>query len=184
MAAILGLADDAVIEVCRVAAEGQVVAAANFNSPGQVVIAGDRPAVERAAERAKAAGAKRAMLLRVSVPSHCELMRPAAEILAQSLADARFLTPSVPVIGNADVRDYADPAQIRAGLAKQLYSPVRWSGTVRELIGRGSSSIVECGPGKVLAGLAKRIDRSVPAICIDSPEAMNAARSECSGTPH
>jgi [acyl-carrier-protein] S-malonyltransferase len=178
MAAILGLDDDAVIEACRSAAEGQIVSASNFNSPGQVVIAGERAAVERAADRAKEAGAKRALLLGVSVPSHCELMRPAAGELAASLAAAPFATPSVPVIGNADVRAYANPEQIRAGLAKQLYSPVRWSETVRDLINRGSSSIIECGPGKVLTGLAKRIDRSVPATCIDTRETMTTALVE------
>lgn len=175
MAAILGLDDDAVIDACRSAAQGEIVSAVNFNSPGQVVIAGERAAVERAADHAKAAGAKRAMLLSVSVPSHCELMRPAAEQLAQSLKNAALSPPSIPVIGNADVRIYDNADQIRAGLAKQLYSPVRWSETIRDLIGRGSSSIIECGPGKVLTGLAKRIDRSVPAICIDTPEAMDAA---------
>ncbi|MGH8168628.1 MAG: ACP S-malonyltransferase, partial [Woeseiaceae bacterium] len=124
MAAILGLDDDAVIEACRTAARGQVVSAVNFNSPGQVVIAGEREAVLRAAEQAKSAGAKRAVLLNVSVPSHCELMRPAAEGLAQPLHDAALSAPSIPVIGNADVRAYEDADGIRAGLARQLYSPV------------------------------------------------------------
>jgi len=181
MAAILGLDDDAVIEACRTAARGQVVSAVNFNSPGQVVIAGEREAVLRATEQAKSAGAKRAVLLNVSVPSHCELMRPAAQGLAQALRDAALSAPSIPVIGNADVRAYEDAEGIRAGLARQLYSPVRWSETVRDLIGRGSSLIVECGPGKVLAGLAKRIDRSVPAICIDTPDAMHRALTQASG---
>ena len=178
MAAILGLEDDAVIDVCNAAAEGQVVSAVNFNSPGQVVIAGERAAVERAMERAKAAGAKRALLLSVSVPSHCELMRPAAEQLAQTLSGMTLSSPSIPVIGNADVEAYEDARQIREGLARQLYSPVRWTETVRELIGCGSSSIVECGPGKVLTGLAKRIDRSIPAVCIDTRETMTTALAE------
>ena len=178
MAAILGLDDDAVKEACRSAAEGRVVSAVNFNSPGQVVIAGDRSAVERAAERAKAAGAKRAMLLNVSVPSHCDLMRPAATELARYLAETPLSRPSIPVIGNADVRVYGDATQIRAGLAKQLYSPVRWTETVRDLISRGSSSLIECGPGKVLTGLAKRIDRSIPAVCIDTREVMTTALAE------
>jgi [acyl-carrier-protein] S-malonyltransferase len=178
MAAILGLDDDAVIEACRQAAKGQVVSAVNFNSPGQVVIAGERGAVERAAELAKAAGAKRALLLSVSVPSHCELMRPAAGKLAAALAGTPLSTPSIPVIGNADVRPYEDAEQIRVGLAKQLHSPVRWTETVRDLINRGNSSIVECGPGKVLTGLTKRIDRSIPAICIDTRETMTTALAE------
>ena len=178
MAAILGLDDDAVIDACRQAAKGQVVSAVNFNSPGQVVIAGERAAVERAAELAKAAGAKRALLLNVSVPSHCELMRPAAGKLAASLADTPLSTPSIPVIGNADVRPYEDAEQIRVGLAKQLHSPVRWTETVRDLINRGSSSIIECGPGKVLTGLTKRIDRGIPAICIDTRETLTTALAE------
>jgi [acyl-carrier-protein] S-malonyltransferase len=178
MAAILGLDDDAVIEACNAAAQGQVVSAVNFNSPGQVVIAGERAAVERATEHAKAAGAKRALLLNVSVPSHCELMRPAAEQLAQALASTPLAAPAIPVIGNADVNTYADAQQIREGLAKQLYSPVRWTETIRELVARGSSSLVECGPGKVLTGLVKRIDRSIPAVCIDTRETMTTALAE------
>ena len=183
MAAILGLPDDAVIEACRQAAEAEVVSAVNFNSPGQVVIAGERAAVERAADLARAAGAKRALLLSVSVPSHCELMRPAAEELATSLADMPFRTPSIPVIGNADVRPYEDAEQIRVGLAKQLHSPVRWTETIRDLIKRGSSSIIECGPGKVLTGLTRRIDRSVTAICIDTRETMTTALAEHATAP-
>lgn len=175
MAAILGLDDEAVVEVCRNAAEGQIVSAVNFNSPGQVVIAGVRAAVERAAEQARHAGAKRAMLLSVSVPSHCELMRPAAEELAPALAETSFSPPSIPVINNADVRVYEDAVHIRDGLARQLYSPVRWSDTVRYLIANGTTSFVEAGPGKVLAGLVRRIDRSVPAVCIDSPDALRDA---------
>jgi [acyl-carrier-protein] S-malonyltransferase len=184
MAAILGLDDDAVIAACNAAAKGQVVSAVNFNSPGQVVIAGERAAVERATEHAKAAGAKRALLLNVSVPSHCELMRPAAEQLAQALAGTALAAPSVPVTGNADVRTYEDAEQIREGLAKQLYSPVRWTETIRELVGRGSSSVVECGPGKVLTGLVKRIDRSIPAVCIDTRETMTTALAEHAAPPN
>lgn len=184
MAAILGLDDDAVIDACAAAAEGQVVSAVNFNSPGQVVIAGNRAAVERAAECAKAAGAKRAMLLNVSVPSHCELMRPAAEQLSRALADTAFTPPSIPVIGNADVKVYDDARQIRDGLARQLYSPVRWTETVRALVDRGSSAIIECGPGKVLTGLVKRIDRSVPAVSIDARETMATALAEYAAPPN
>jgi [acyl-carrier-protein] S-malonyltransferase len=181
MAAILGLDDAAVIEACRSAADGQVVSAANFNSPGQVVISGERAAVERATERARAAGAKRVLLLKVSVPSHCKLMLPAAEELARTLAVTKFANPSIPVVGNADVSVYECPEEIRVGLALQLYSPVRWVETVQYLIARGSSSIIECGPGKVLTGLTKRIDRSVPATCIESPEAMRSALTEHAG---
>lgn len=175
MAAILGLDDDTVIEACRSAAQGQVVSAVNFNSPGQVVIAGERAAVERAVEQAKAAGAKRALLLSVSVPSHCELMRPAAEELAASLAAAPFSKPTIPVIGNADVNIYEDADQIRRGLTRQLYSPVRWAESIRDLIACGTTTLIECGPGKVLTGLSKRIDRNVTAMFIDTPEAMAAA---------
>ncbi|HEX5765641.1 MAG TPA: ACP S-malonyltransferase [Woeseiaceae bacterium] len=184
MAAIIGLDDDAVIAACDAAAQGQVVSAVNFNSPGQVVIAGERAAVERATQHAKAAGAKRALLLNVSVPSHCELMRPAAEQLAQALAGTALAASSVPVTGNADVRTYEDAEQIREGLAKQLYSPVRWTETIRELVGRGSSSVVECGPGKVLTGLVKRIDRSIPAVCIDTRETMTTALAEHAAPPN
>lgn len=184
MAAILGLDDDAVIEACNAAAQGQVVSAVNFNSPGQVVIAGERAAVERATEQAKAAGAKRVLVLRLSVPSHCELMRPAAEQLAQELANTPLSAPSIPVTGNADVKLYEDAQQIREGLAKQLYSPVRWTETIRELVNSGSSSIVECGPGKVLTGLAKRIDRNIPAVCIDTRETMTTALAEYAAPPN
>lgn len=172
MAAILGLEDEAVVAVCRDAAEGQVVSAVNFNSPGQVVIAGDRAAVERASEGAKAAGARRAMLLSVSVPAHCELMRPAAEEFASALAAADFQVPTIPVVNNVDVAIYESAEQIRDGLERQLYSPVRWTETVRFLAARGVSSIVEAGPGKVLTGLVRRIDRSLAAACVDSPAAL------------
>ncbi|MEX2496258.1 MAG: ACP S-malonyltransferase [Woeseia sp.] len=175
MAAILGLDDETVIAACERAADGQVVSAVNFNAPGQVVIAGGRAAVERAMEEARSAGAKRTLLLNVSVPSHCDLMRPAAEELSRTLAEIAFANPAVPVLGNADVRPYENAVQIRTGLEKQLYSPVRWVDTVRYLVNLGSRSVIECGPGKVLAGLVKRIDRSVPAACIDSPEALQTA---------
>lgn len=175
MAAILGLDDDVVIDVCGRAAQGQVVSAVNFNSPGQVVIAGERSAVERAAEEAKKAGAKRTMMLSVSVPSHCDLMRPAAEKLGDALAQTTLSPPSIPVINNADVRVYEDAGQIRDGLARQLYSPVRWADTIRYMVGSGATSLIEAGPGKVLTGLVRRIDRSVPAACLDSPDALQDA---------
>ncbi len=175
MAAILGLDDDTVLSVCRDAEEGQVVQAVNFNTPGQVVIAGARSAVERAAELATSAGALRALLLSVSVPAHSELMKPASDELAEALAAAKLVTPSIPVISNADVVPYESVEQIRDGLRRQLYSPVRWAETIGFMIGHGTTKIVECGPGKVLAGLNRRIDRSISSTCLDSPAALEAA---------
>ncbi|MFQ5983255.1 MAG: ACP S-malonyltransferase [Woeseiaceae bacterium] len=174
MAAILGLDDDTVGSVCRDAGEGEVVSAVNFNSPGQVVIAGVRSAVERAAELAKAAGARRALLLRISVPAHCRLMQPAAEQLAEVLAETSFAEPAIPVIGNADVCVYETAEQIRDGLQRQLFSPVRWVETIRLMTEKGATKIVECGPGKVLAGLTRRIDKRVCSACIDTPAALEA----------
>lgn len=172
MAAVLGLDDDAIIAVCRDAAGDEVVEAVNFNSPGQVVIAGHRPAVERAAEQAKAAGAKRAVLLNVSVPSHCRLMQPAAAQLARTLQAIDFAVPSVPIVSNVDVEVFDTADGIRSGLERQLYRPVRWADTVRRLAADGVTAVVECGPGKVLAGLTKRIDRSLEAVSFDAPEAV------------
>ncbi len=173
MAAVLGLSDEAVIAACASAAEGQVVSAVNFNSPGQVVIAGHRAAVERACAAARAAGAKRAMLLSVSVPAHCELMRPAAEAFAEVLAQVPFRTPAIRIVNNVDVQVYAGPEQVREALVRQLYSPVRWTETVRWLAKQGVGRIVEAGPGKVLTGLARRIDGSLAAACIDSPATLD-----------
>jgi [acyl-carrier-protein] S-malonyltransferase len=175
MAAILGLDNETVLLVCRDAEEGQVVQAVNFNSPGQVVIAGARPAVERAAELAKNAGARRALLLSVSVPAHCELMKPAAEKLAEALAVAELAVPSIPVIGNTDAVIYESVEQIRDGLRRQLFNPVRWADTIELMIASGATKIIECGPGKVLAGLTRRIDKSVSSACIDSPAALESA---------
>jgi len=175
MAAILGLDDDAVRRACAAAAEGQVVSAVNFNSPGQVVIAGEADAVSRAAEAAKAAGAKRAMLLPVSVPSHCALMKPAADELAQTLAGLAIRAPETPVVSNVDVAVYRDAADIRRGLARQLYNPVRWAETVTWLAGQGVARQIEAGPGKVLTGLAKRIDRNLEALCLDTPASIQLA---------
>jgi len=177
MAAILGLEDELVRQVCDAAAQGQVVSAVNFNSPGQVVIAGDADAVERAAEGAKAAGAKRALLLSVSVPSHCILMKPAADSLAERLAGTPFETPSIPVVSNVDVAIYRDAGKIRDGLERQLCNPVRWSETIHYLIANGVDSLLEAGPGRVLAGLCRRIDRSVSAIGLDSPANLDKALS-------
>lgn len=175
MAAILGLDDETVIDACHAAAEGQVVSAVNFNSPGQVVIAGEREAVERAVEKAKAAGARRAMMLPVSVPSHCALMIPAADGLAPKLAETPISPPGIPVVNNVDVATYDDASQIRDGLVRQLHNPVRWVETVRTLVAAGNGCIVECGPGRVLAGLLKRIDRTVIGVGIDDPESLQKA---------
>lgn len=157
MAAILGLEDGQVKDICTAASQGEVVEAVNFNSPGQVVVAGHRTAVERAMAAAKEAGAKRALPLPVSVPSHCSLMKPAAEKLADALKVVDFAVPQIRVIHNADVAAYEDAAQIRNALVRQLYSPVRWTETVNALANEGITESAECGPGKVLAGLARRI---------------------------
>lgn len=172
MAAILGLDDQAVRDVCRNAANGGVAEAANFNSPGQVVIAGHRGTIERAIELAKEAGARRAIMLAVSVPSHSTLMLPAGEALAESLQAAAFQAPSLPVINAVDATPYTDASDIRQRLTRQVSSPVHWVDTVQRLIADGATSIGECGPGKVLTGLIKRIDRSVRSFCIDSPDAL------------
>lgn len=158
MAALLGLDDEQVVEVCRLAAEDEVVAAANFNSPGQVVISGHAPAVARAVELAKAAGAKRAIMLPVSVPSHCVLMQPAALRFAEHLNKTPFRPPAITVINNVDVAVCTESEAIRDALVRQLYSPVRWSGVIRALADKGVTTLLECGPGKVLCGLNKRID--------------------------
>ncbi|HHJ81079.1 MAG TPA: [acyl-carrier-protein] S-malonyltransferase [Candidatus Tenderia electrophaga] len=163
MAAILGLTDEQVIEVCVQAAQGDVVQAVNFNAPGQVVVAGTSAAVERAVDVAKQAGAKRALMLPVSVPSHCSLMSEAAAELLKSLNELEIKTPEIKVIHNVDVASHDSAAAIREVLAKQLYSPVRWVETIQALSQSGATSLVECGPGKVLAGLTKRINREITA---------------------
>jgi [acyl-carrier-protein] S-malonyltransferase len=175
MAAILGLDDDQVKQVCEASSQGAVVSAVNFNSPGQVVIAGEKQAVERAAEAAKEAGAKRALLLSVSVPSHCTLMKPAADRLAETLANTHFESPSVPVINNVDVAVYQDASDIRDGLQRQLCNPVRWSETITYLIAQGVDKMLDAGPGRVLAGLSRRIDRSVTAVGLDNPANLEKA---------
>ena len=161
MAALLGLEVDVVREACAEAAQGEVVEAANLNAPGQIVIAGARAAVERAIEAAKARGAKRAMLLPVSAPFHCALMRPAAERLAERLATVELGSPSIAVLNNVDVACRSEPAQIRDALVRQAFSPVRWIETVQAMAARGMTHVIECGPGKVLAGMTKRIARDV-----------------------
>lgn len=175
MAAILGLEDEQVRAACAEAASGDVVEAVNFNAPGQVVIAGSVAAVQRAVEACKAAGAKRAMPLPVSVPSHCALMRPAAEQLGEVLAGLRLHAPEIPVINNVDVAVETDTARIIAALVRQLYSPVRWVETVQKLAADDVTLAYECGPGKVLAGLVKRIDRNVEVVALESFATMQAA---------
>ncbi|MET0065505.1 MAG: ACP S-malonyltransferase [Candidatus Thiodiazotropha sp.] len=175
MAAILGLDDDAVKDVCQSAASGEVVEAVNFNSPGQVVIAGDKAAVDRACDLAKQAGAKRALPLPVSVPSHCALMKPAAERLAERLSEIQISAPTIPVIHNVNVAQAEDPETIRELLAAQLYSPVRWVETVRKMAEAGSVSLVEAGPGKVLAGLTKRIDKSLSGLAVYDTKSLTQA---------
>ena len=172
MAAILGLEDDIVRAVCAEAAQGEVCEAVNFNSPGQVVIAGNKAAVERGMELAKAKGAKRALPLPVSVPSHCALMKPAAEKLAEYLKNVTINTPKIPVIHNADVVSYNESVQIKDALVRQLYSPVRWVETVQAIYAQSVSNSAECGPGKVLAGLTKRIVAELPCTAFTSDEAI------------
>ena len=158
MAAILGLDDEVVNAACAEASRaGEVVEAANFNSPAQVVVAGDKAAVERAMDIAKAKGAKRAVLLPMSVPSHCGLMAPAAERMRERLAIAKIKVPAIPVLHNADVKSALSEAAVKDALVRQLSQPVRWVETVRSLVSAGATHVVECGPGKVLAGLNKRI---------------------------
>lgn len=174
MAAILGLDDDVVISLCVDASQNEVVQAVNFNSPGQVVIAGHKSAVERAAELAKTKGAKRAVLLPVSVPSHCQLMKPAAERLAKDLESISIVSPVIPVINNVDVTKAADANAIRDALARQLYQPVRWVETIQNMANTGVTTIVECGPGKVLVGLNKRIDKALNHAAIVDAESLQA----------
>jgi [acyl-carrier-protein] S-malonyltransferase len=169
MAAILGLEDQAVIDVCSASADDQVVQAVNFNSPGQVVIAGHKEAVARAVEAAKAAGAKRAVELPVSVPSHCDLMRPAAGKLAEQLKETAVTAPVIPVLHNVSVSAESDPDMIRQRLVEQLYSPVRWVETIQAMKREGVMHVVEAGPGKVLTGLMRRIDRELDASALFDP---------------
>lgn len=175
LAAVLGLDDDVVIAVCAEAAGGEVVEAVNFNSPGQVVIAGHRTAVDRAIVLAQERGAKRAIPLPVSVPVHSALMRTAGEALADDLARAEFRMPAFPVIASSDARPYGDADDIRRRLSSQVYSPVQWVATVRAMLEIGATRILECGPGKVLAGLTRRIDRAVSSGFIDSPDSLQKA---------
>ena len=175
MAAILGLDDDVVRSVCNEASQGQVLEAVNLNSPGQVVIAGNKEAVERGMELAKEKGAKRALALPVSVPSHCALMKPAAEELAAYLKGVQVYKPLIPVLHNADVLAYSDAEKIKDALVRQLFSPVRWVETVQYVSAQGITSTAECGPGKVLTGLTKRIVAELPCVALTNVESINEA---------
>ncbi|HEP1044928.1 TPA: ACP S-malonyltransferase [Serratia marcescens] len=175
MYAIIGLDNDAIAKACEESAQGQVVSPVNFNSPGQVVIAGNKEAVERAGAACKAAGAKRALPLPVSVPSHCALMKPAADKLAVALQDITFNAPQVPVVNNVDVRTENDPEAIRGALVRQLYSPVRWTESVEFIAAQGMTSLLEVGPGKVLTGLTKRIVDTLTAAAVNDTASLSAA---------
>ena len=175
IAAILGLDDAKLAEVLEAAAQGEVVEAANLNSPGQVVIAGHRAAVERGMAIAREKGAKRAVMLPMSEPSHCSLMKPAADRLAEKLAAVEIRKPAVPVIHNRFVEAFDDPARIRQALVEQLDHPVRWIETVQLLASRGAKRIVECAPGKVLVGLSKRIAGDAECVAITDSAAPDAA---------
>jgi len=177
MAAILGLEDADVLAACAEASQGEVVSAVNFNAPGQVVIAGSAAAVERAIEACKAKGAKRAMALPVSVPSHCDLMRPAAERFASSVESIEWQAPQIPLVQNVSAAVVADLEVLKRDLLAQLYSPVRWVESMVALGDRGVTSLVECGPGKVLSGLNKRCVKGVSTYNLDTPEAFAAARA-------
>jgi [acyl-carrier-protein] S-malonyltransferase len=172
MAAILGLDDEAVRAVCSEAAMGEVLEAVNLNSPGQVVIAGNKNAVERGMELAKAKGAKRAVALPISVPSHCALMKPAADELRDYLQHVIVTPSATPVLHNADVNSYSEADKIKDALVRQLYSPVRWAETVQAVHANGVGMSAECGPGKVLSGLTKRIVAELPCVALISSQAI------------
>lgn len=175
MAAILGLEDDVVHAACREAAQGQVLEAVNFNAPGQVVIAGHKPAVERGTAAAKAKGAKRAVILPVSAPFHSSLLKPAADKLSGYLAKIGVSAPRIPVVNNVDVAVESDPRRIRDALARQACKPVRWVEVVRHMAGMGVTHVAECGPGKVLAGLTKRIDGNLQGLAITDAQSLEQA---------
>ena len=174
MAAILGLDVDAIAAACAEAAQGQVVEPVNFNTPEQIVIAGHRDAVERAIAVATARGAKRGVLLPVSAPFHSSLMKPAADKLAARLARVPFATPAIPVVQNVDVQSKSDPDAIRAALALQAASPVRWVETIQAFAAGGVTQVIECGPGRVLTGMSRRIDRSLKGYALDAGADIDA----------
>jgi [acyl-carrier-protein] S-malonyltransferase len=178
MAAILGGDDEQIANVCAEVAQGQVVSPANFNSPGQLVIAGNAEAVDRALAKLAELGVRKAVKLAVSVPSHCALMRDAADKLGERMASIVWQQPAIPVVQNAEARSYTSIDDIRGALQRQLYLPVRWTQCVQTLIAGGATRMAECGPGKVLSGLIKRIDKSVEARALGAPADLDAARSE------
>jgi len=181
MAAILGLEEDGVRAACAEASQGEVVQAVNFNSPGQVVIAGHAAAVKRACDAAKARGAKRALPLPVSAPFHSALMQPAAERLRQYMQDIAFHAPRVPVINNVDVASYDDPARIKDALVRQAFHPVRWVEIVKAFAAQGVTHVAECGPGKVLAGMTKRIDGALESLALQDKAGIEQAISQTKG---
>ncbi|MBG6038328.1 ACP S-malonyltransferase [Proteus cibarius] len=175
MYAIIGLDNDAIAKACEEAAQGQVVSPVNFNSPGQVVIAGNKEAVERAGVLCKEAGAKRALPLAVSVPSHCALMKPAADKLAVALQKIEFKQPEIQVVNNVDVIAQTDANAIREALVRQLYNPVRWTETVELIAEKGITQLLEIGPGKVLTGLTKRISKEMNAAAVNDIASLDVA---------
>ena len=181
MAAILGGDDAQIAQVCEEVAQGQVVAPANYNSPGQLVIAGNAEAVDRALAKLAELGVKKAIKLAVSVPSHCMLMRDAADRLGERMAAIAWQLPAIPVIQNAEAKSYASLDEIRGALQRQLYLPVRWTQCVQALAVGGATRIAECGPGKVLAGLVKRIDKGLEARAIGAPAEFDAALADWHG---
>lgn len=176
MAAVIGLADSEIIKACELAQQGEVVSAVNFNSPGQVVIAGQKAALERASQLCKDAGAKRVLPLPVSVPSHCALMSDAATKLAEELNKISFSSPKINIINNVDVVKEQSEDAIKAALVRQLYSPVRWSETVTQIVSDGITKVIEVGPGKVLQGLNKRIDKSISSVSMNTPDTVQKAQ--------
>lgn len=181
MAAVLGLDDDTVRSICTDSAEGEVVQAVNFNSPGQVVIAGDTTAVDRTIENARAAGAKRAIKLPVSVPSHCDLMKPAAEKLGEYMQGIAFSAPTTTVLHNVHAAACADEAGIKQALVSQLHQPVLWADTIKAMVAQGVTHAIEVGPGKVLTGLNKRIDKSLTALSVFDPASLDKALEQIRG---
>ncbi len=175
MAAVLGIAEEDLLALCQREAHGEVLELANLNAPGQIVVAGHRAAVERLSERAKDAGAKKVVLLPVSVPSHCSLMREAAEQFAADLAAVELRSPNILLVHNVDAHSHRDPESIREALRKQIYSPVRWTESIRFLARQGATTFAEMGPGKVLSGLGKRIEPSLRMLALDDEKSFVTA---------
>ncbi len=181
MAAVLGLGDKQIEDACKRAAQGQIVATANYNSLGQTVIAGHKEAVRRALELARAEGARRTVILPVSVPSHCVLMQDAAAQLALSLGRIKFKRPDIPVLQNVDATSRESVEDIKLALRQQLYQPVHWVRTIQEMVRQNIDMMIECGPGKVLSGLVRRIDRNLNILPIFDPESLKKVRAELTG---